>query len=46
MAGLTQLSITRIETGQQAARPTTVRKLAKALGLKPEQLFQDPANGR
>ncbi len=41
-AGVTQLSITRIETGQQNARPTTVRKLAKALRIKPEQLFRDP----
>jgi transcriptional regulator with XRE-family HTH domain len=42
LAGVAPLSVTRIETGHQKARPSTVRKLAKALGLKPEQLFEGP----
>jgi transcriptional regulator with XRE-family HTH domain len=42
LAGLTAFTISRLETGQQRARPSTVRKLAKALGLKPEQLYRHP----
>lgn len=42
LAGMTQQSVTRIETGRQDARPSTIRKLAKALGVKPEELFSPP----
>jgi transcriptional regulator with XRE-family HTH domain len=41
-AGVTQSTIQRLETGLQEARPTTLRKLAKALGVKPSDLM-DPA---
>ncbi len=42
LAGVSQFSISKIETGNQNPRPSTLRKLAAALGLTPEQLFQHP----
>ena len=42
LAGVSQFSISKIETGNQKPRPSTLRKLAAALGLTPEQLFQHP----
>ena len=42
LANVSQFSISRIETGQQRPRPSTLRKLAKALSLSPEQLFLSP----
>ena len=42
MAGLTQSTVALIETGRQSPRPTTMRKLARALGLKPAELFEPP----
>lgn len=39
-AGLTRLSIIRIEAGQPA-RPTTTRRLARALGVKPNDLMDE-----
>jgi transcriptional regulator with XRE-family HTH domain len=41
-AGITQASIQKIETGQQEPHPTTIRKLARALRVKPAELM----NGR
>jgi transcriptional regulator with XRE-family HTH domain len=38
-AGLTFSTICRIENGQQNPHPTTVRKLAAVLGVKPEELL-------
>ena len=42
LAKVSQFSISRIETGRQKPRPSTLRKLAKALSLSPEQLFLTP----
>ena len=42
LANVSQFSISRIETGKQRPRPSTLRKLAKALSLSPEQLFLSP----
>ncbi len=42
LAGVSQFSISKIETGNQKPRPSTLRKLAAALGLTPEELFQHP----
>jgi transcriptional regulator with XRE-family HTH domain len=33
-AGLTQVTVSKLETGQQDARPSTLRKLARALKVK------------
>lgn len=33
-------TIWRIETGRQGAHPRTIRKLAKALGVEPEELLK------
>ncbi len=44
LARVSQFSISKIETGHQKARPSTVRKLAEALGLTPEELFRGPGN--
>ena len=38
--GLTVANISRIENGVQRPRISTVRKLAKALGVEPEELVE------
>jgi transcriptional regulator with XRE-family HTH domain len=37
-AGVSEAAIIRIERGTHAARPSTLRKLAQALGVAPTQL--------
>lgn len=37
-AGVSRVTISRLETGLEAARPSTARKLAEALGVKPREL--------
>ena len=37
-SGVSRNTISRLETGTQEARPSTVRKLADALGVEPEHL--------
>jgi transcriptional regulator with XRE-family HTH domain len=39
LAGVTQSTINRLEVGHQTAYPVTVRKLAKALGVAPRDLY-------
>jgi transcriptional regulator with XRE-family HTH domain len=39
-AGLTAATIQKLESGQQEARPTTMRKLARALRVKPAELME------
>lgn len=39
-AGITRATLSRIEAELQDARPSTVRKLAKALGVKPSDLME------
>jgi transcriptional regulator with XRE-family HTH domain len=41
LAGVSYDSIHAIETGKQEPRPTTVRKLAEALGVAPDVFFAD-----
>ena len=44
LAALAKLSVTtinRIETGQRKPMPRTVRKLAEALGVTPEELLAE-----
>jgi len=38
-AGVMPATISRLENGQQRAYPSTVRKLAKALGVEPALLY-------
>jgi transcriptional regulator with XRE-family HTH domain len=38
IAGVSAAAIIRIERGTHTARPSTLRKLAQALGVKPTQL--------
>ena len=40
MAGLTQMTVWRIENGYRDARPGTIRKLAGALGVEPKELVK------
>jgi HTH-type transcriptional regulator, competence development regulator len=40
LSGVSRNAINRIENGARDARPDTVRKLAKALGIEPHQLRQ------
>jgi transcriptional regulator with XRE-family HTH domain len=42
LAGLPRVTLVRIETDRQQPRPSTLRRLAKALGLKPQELLEDP----
>jgi len=44
-AGLTQATIARLESGRQAARPTTARRLAEALYVEPRELIADRTEG-
>jgi transcriptional regulator with XRE-family HTH domain len=41
MAGLTQMTVWRIENGYRDARPGTIRKLAQALGVEPKELVKE-----
>ena len=45
-AGLTRPNLARLEAGRQAAIPSTVRKLASALGVEPEDLMDAPLTTR
>ncbi|MDP8951315.1 MAG: helix-turn-helix transcriptional regulator [Actinomycetota bacterium] len=38
VSGVNRITIARLETGVTKARPGTVRKLARALKVKPEEL--------
>jgi transcriptional regulator with XRE-family HTH domain len=40
LAGVSHLSVHKIETGQQQPRPATIRKLARALRVKPADLLE------
>lgn len=44
-AGVGRGTIWRLEHGVMGAQPRTVRKLAKALGVEPEELIAEPGNG-
>jgi transcriptional regulator with XRE-family HTH domain len=39
-AGTTQETISRLERGHNAARGSTIRKLAEALGVEPRELMK------
>ena len=38
MAGLTHMTVWRLENGYQQAHPQTIRKIAGVLGVKPKKL--------
>ena len=40
-AGTRQETISRLESGERAARGATVRKLAQALGVEPHELMEE-----
>jgi transcriptional regulator with XRE-family HTH domain len=40
-AGLTRISVMRLEAGERSPRPGTVRKLARALRVKPAELMTE-----
>jgi transcriptional regulator with XRE-family HTH domain len=40
IAGLTQMTVWRLENGYRDARPGTIRKLAVALGVEPKELVK------
>jgi transcriptional regulator with XRE-family HTH domain len=40
MAGLTQMTVWRLENGHRDARPATIRKLAGVLGVEPRELIK------
>jgi transcriptional regulator with XRE-family HTH domain len=42
LAGVSANTVQQVENGQRGAYPTTVRKLALALGVTPAQLVRDP----
>ncbi len=39
-SGISQDTITRLETGQREAQPRTLRRLAGALGVEPRELMK------
>jgi transcriptional regulator with XRE-family HTH domain len=39
-SGVSQDTITRLETGQREAQPRTMRRLAEALGVEPRELMK------
>ena len=41
MTGVVQSTISRLEANQRPARPSTVRKLAEALGVEPQELMKE-----
>jgi transcriptional regulator with XRE-family HTH domain len=41
LAGLPRVTLVRIETDRQQPRPSTLRRLAKALGVRPQDLLED-----
>jgi transcriptional regulator with XRE-family HTH domain len=41
LSGVGQVTIARIETGIQKPRPSTLRKLARALRVKPVDLLEE-----
>jgi transcriptional regulator with XRE-family HTH domain len=43
MSGVAADTINQIELGHRKARPSTLRKLAKALGIEVRELFEEPA---
>ena len=44
-AGVARRTVVALEAGPQRARPATVRALAAALGVGPEQLRSEPQTG-
>lgn len=38
LSGVSEDTITKIENGHRVARPSTIRKLAKGLGVEPQEL--------
>lgn len=40
-SNVAQTTISALEIGKQDARPSTIRKLAAALGVEPEELVDD-----
>lgn len=40
-SGVSHNTIWRIESGRQGAHPRTIRKLAQALGVEPEELLKE-----
>lgn len=44
-AGMTEATINRIERGVHEPRISTVRRLAAALDVDPEELLDDPPHG-
>jgi len=40
-SGVSPNTIWRIESGRQGAHPRTIRKLAEALGVEPEELLKE-----
>jgi transcriptional regulator with XRE-family HTH domain len=44
LAGVSYDSIHALEVGKHAPRPSTIRKLAAALGVPPDALFSDLGN--
>jgi transcriptional regulator with XRE-family HTH domain len=40
LAGLTQMTVWRLENGFERAHPQTIRKIARVLGVKPTELVK------
>jgi transcriptional regulator with XRE-family HTH domain len=40
MSGVSYDTVTKVENGHREARPSTIRKLARALGVEPRELMK------
>ena len=43
-AGLTQMTVWRLENGFTEAHPQTIRKIARVLGVEPRELVKGKSN--
>jgi transcriptional regulator with XRE-family HTH domain len=41
MSGVSYDTITKVENGHRQARPSTIRKLSRALGVEPRELIKE-----
>jgi transcriptional regulator with XRE-family HTH domain len=44
-SGVSYDTITKVENGHREARPSTIRKLAEALGVEPRELMKEETDG-
>lgn len=46
LSGVSYVTLQRIEAGHAAAHPSTIKKIADALGVKPVELMSEQEDGK